>query len=121
MDFELNLVCFPLSHMDVIFGIDWMLSSGVSINCLTKSITFSKRLDRVGENFLSAKQVKKSLDGEAYVFMMFSLLKECIEKGVDDLPVVQEFFDLFPYNVTYLPPEREFEFAIDLVPETSPI
>jgi hypothetical protein len=39
--------------------------------------------------------VNKSLDGEACVFMMFALLKEDIEKGVDDLPVVQEFSDLF--------------------------
>jgi hypothetical protein len=25
-DFELDLVCLPLKHMDVIFGMDWMLS-----------------------------------------------------------------------------------------------
>ena len=40
--FELDLVFLPLKHMDVIFGMDWMLYFGVSINCLTKSITFSK-------------------------------------------------------------------------------
>jgi len=35
--------------------------------------------------------VKKSLDGEACVFMMFTSLKESSEKGIGDLPVVQEF------------------------------
>jgi len=45
VDFELNLVCLLLKHMDVIFRMDWMLSFGVSINCLTKSITFSKPVD----------------------------------------------------------------------------
>jgi len=40
-------------------------------------------------------QGKISLDGEASMFMMFSSLKESIEKGVRDLPVVQEFFQKF--------------------------
>ncbi|MCI14333.1 cellular nucleic acid-binding protein [Trifolium medium] len=91
VDFELDLVWLPLSHMDVIFGMDWMLSFGVSINCLTKSVTFSKRVGQVGEKFLIAEQVKKSLDGEACMFMMFASLKEGEEKGVGDLSVVREF------------------------------
>jgi len=75
VDFELDLVCLPLKHMDVLFGMDWMLSFGVNINCLTKSITFSKKVDEVGEEFLTAEQVKKSLDSEGSVFMMFASLK----------------------------------------------
>jgi len=61
VDFELDLVFLPLVHMDVIFGRDWMLSFGVNIYCLTKSITFSKPIDVVGGKFLTAEQVKKSL------------------------------------------------------------
>jgi len=88
VDFEVDLVCLPLKHMDVIFGMNWMLSFGVNINCLTKSITFSKLVAKVGGKFLTAEQVKKSLDGEACVFMMFASLKESSEKGIGDLPVV---------------------------------
>jgi len=98
-----------------------MLSFGVSINCLTKSVTFSKPVDELGGKFLTAEQVKKSLDGEACVFMMFASLKENSEKGIGDLPVVQEFPEVFPDEITELPPEREVEIAIDLVPGTSPI
>jgi len=57
VDFALGLVCLPSVHMDVIFGMDWMLSFGVNINCLTKIVTFSKRVDQVGEKFLTAEQV----------------------------------------------------------------
>lgn len=70
VDFELDLVCLPLKHMDMIFGMDWMLTFGVSINCLTKSVTFFKPVVELGGKFLTAEQVKKSLDGEASVFMM---------------------------------------------------
>jgi len=97
------------------------LTFGVNINCLTKSVTFSKSVDEVGGKFLTAEQVKKSLDGEASVFTMFASLKEGGEKGVGDLPVVQEFPEVFPNDITDLPLEREVEFAIDLVPGTSPI
>ena len=54
-------------------------------------------------------------------YMMFASFKESGEKGVGDLPVVQEFPEVFPDDIIDLPPEREVEFAIDLVPGTSPI
>jgi len=77
-----------------------MLSFGFNINCLTKSMTFSKRVDRLGDKFLTVEQVKKSLDGEAFVFMMFALLKEGVGKGVGDFPVVREFPEVFPDDIT---------------------
>ena len=36
---------------------------------------------------------------------------------VDEIPVVREF----PYDIAGLPPEREVEFTIDLIPGTEPI
>lgn len=98
-----------------------MLSFGVNINCLTKSITFFRRVDEVGGKFLTAKQVNKSLDGESRVFMMFVSLKKSGEKEVSDLPIVQEFPKVFPDEITDLLSEREVEFEIDMVPGTSPI
>ena len=73
---------------DFWYGLDVVFC--VSINCLTKSITFSKPVDEVCGKFLTALQVKNSLDGEASVFMMFASLKESSEKGVGNLPVPLE-------------------------------
>ena len=98
-----------------------MLTFGVNINCLTKSVTFSKPVDEVCGKFLTAKRVKKSLGGKASVFMMFASLKESSEKGVGDLPVVQEFPEVFSNDITDIPPKREVEFAIDFVPGMNPI
>jgi hypothetical protein len=64
---------------------------------------------------LTAEQVKKSLDGEASVFMLFSSLKESSEKGVSNLPILQELPEVFPYDITNLLPKREVEFAIYLL------
>ena len=48
---------------------------------------------------------------------------ETVKEGtlVDEIPVVREFPDVFPYDISGLPPEREIEFTIDLIPETEPI
>jgi hypothetical protein len=38
-----------------------------------------------------------------------------------DIPIVCEYLDVFPDDVISLPPEREIEFSIDLVPGSQPI
>jgi hypothetical protein len=38
-----------------------------------------------------------------------------------DIPVVSEFLDVFPDDIVSLPPEREVEFSIDLIPGSQPI
>ena len=43
------------------------------------------------------------------------------EVGLEDVPVVREFPDVLPDDLSGLPPEREIDFPIDLVPGTGPI
>ena len=38
-----------------------------------------------------------------------------------DVPVVREYISVFPKELLGLPPDREVEFLIDLIPETAPI
>ena len=41
--------------------------------------------------------------------------------GLEDVPVVRDFPDVFPDDLLGLPPEREIYFPIDLFPGTAPI
>ena len=43
------------------------------------------------------------------------------EVSLEDIPVVRDFPNIFPDDLLNLPPEREVEFTIDLVPRTNPI
>jgi hypothetical protein len=43
------------------------------------------------------------------------------EAKLEDIPVVNEFMDVFPQELPGMPPDREIEFTIDLKPGTSPI
>jgi len=42
-------------------------------------------------------------------------------RAIKDIPVVCEFSDVFPYDLPGLPPDRDVEFKIELLPGTAPI
>ncbi|GJY81295.1 hypothetical protein Tco_0494046 [Tanacetum coccineum] len=43
------------------------------------------------------------------------------KKSAKDVPVVNEFLDVFPKDLPGIPPERKVEFRIDLIPGATPI
>ncbi|GKB02487.1 hypothetical protein Tco_0830576 [Tanacetum coccineum] len=43
------------------------------------------------------------------------------EPRISDIPVVQDFTDVFPEDLLGLPPQRQVEFRIDLVPGATPV
>jgi hypothetical protein len=56
--------------------------------------------------------------------LMFSLMAYMSAKNqavIDQLQVVNEFPEVFPDEIPDVPPEREVEFSIDLVPGTKPV
>ncbi|GKF84519.1 hypothetical protein Tco_0249417 [Tanacetum coccineum] len=43
------------------------------------------------------------------------------EKRLEDVPIVQNFPEVFPEDLSGLPPARQVEFQIDLVPGVAPV
>ncbi|GKF20092.1 hypothetical protein Tco_0068730, partial [Tanacetum coccineum] len=43
------------------------------------------------------------------------------EKRLEDIPIVKEFSDVFPEDLPGLPPVRQVEFQIDLIPGSAPV
>jgi len=53
---------------------------------------------------------------------LYDILKtEDTESSLEDIPMVREFPDVFPDEIPYMPPLREVEFYIDLIPGATPI
>ena len=40
---------------------------------------------------------------------------------LEDIPIVKEFPDVFPDDISSLPPDGEIEFVIELIPKIEPI
>ena len=118
--FRVDLWCvFEL--IDVILGMDWLSSNHVLLNCFDKTVVFDGSGVSKDMMFISANQVVTSLKEDGQVYMILSNLATETKVFMGDLPVVREFPEVFPKDISSLPPEREIEFSIDLVPGAGPI
>ncbi|XP_050908820.1 uncharacterized protein LOC127122545 [Lathyrus oleraceus] len=114
-----NLVCLQLSQVDVILGMKWLELNLVHIKIFAMTVIFPK-MERDRElMFISAKQVEEFLIYEAHVFAMFASLGIDSKVVMGEIPIVCDFPEVFPNDISDFPPEREVEFAIDLVSGTS--
>nr|GEV72909.1 putative reverse transcriptase domain-containing protein [Tanacetum cinerariifolium] len=108
--FNIDLMPVELGSFDVIIGMDWLAKYHTLIVCDEKVIRIPYR-DEVliiqGENCDCEITSKKAND-------------KLEEKRLEDVPIVQEFPEVFPEDLLGLPPARQVEFQIDLVPGAAP-
>jgi hypothetical protein len=114
-DFEIDLVCLPLSGMDVILGMNWLEYNHVHINCFSKSVYFSSAEEESGAEFLTTKQLKQLERDGILMFSLMASLSVENQAVIDKLQVVCDFPEVFLDEIPDVPPEREVEFSIDLV------
>ena len=55
------------------------------------------------------------------LYVILALNEKGVVEGLEHLPMVKEFVDVFPEELPGMPPERELEFTIDLKLGTEPI
>ncbi|GKD25839.1 hypothetical protein Tco_1232053 [Tanacetum coccineum] len=89
----------PLGSFDVIIGMDWLTKYHGVIICDEK----------IGcDVFLAHITTKEAKDKSE-------------EKRLEDVPIVREFPEVFPEDLPGIPPARQVEFQIDLVPGVAPV
>ncbi|XP_027357212.1 uncharacterized protein LOC113866592 [Abrus precatorius] len=116
--FEVDLICLPLSQLDVILGMDWLAANHVLLDCREKTLIFGASMLEVSR-LLSHGAWENAVEAKAFM-VMFSMEAESVVE-LECIPVVREFLEVFPKDVSELPPEREIEFTIDLILGASPI
>jgi len=116
--YRVNLICLHLQELEVILGIDWLSANRILIDCREKKLLFP---DSEEHELVSSQGVMRELQDGAQCYMIFTLME--VERGetTSVIPVVQDFGDVFPEEVPGLPPSREVEFSIDLIPGTGPV
>ena len=74
-----------------------------------------------GASIISALKASKLLRQGCRGFIAAMLGKDEIEAKIQNMPVVKEYPDVFLEDISGLPPDREVEFTIDVLPSTAPI
>ncbi|GJV09410.1 putative reverse transcriptase domain-containing protein [Tanacetum coccineum] len=128
--FEIDLMPIKLGSFDVVIGMDWLSKYHAKILCDEKVVhipidgeTLIIRGDRSKTrlNLISCIKTEKYISRGCQVFMIQVMEKKADEKRLEDIPVVKEFPDVFPEDLPGIPPVRQVEFQIDLIPGAAPI
>ncbi|GJW00779.1 putative reverse transcriptase domain-containing protein [Tanacetum coccineum] len=99
--FDIDLMPIELGTFDVIIGMDWLLERDAVILCGKKEVHMPYK----------SKTLVVKGDSE----------KEPSKKQLQDVPVIRNFPEVFPDDFPGLPPPRQVEFRIELVPGAAPV
>ncbi|KAD4178969.1 hypothetical protein E3N88_27560 [Mikania micrantha] len=101
-----NLLPLQIGDFDIILGMDWLTTHRATIDCHSKRVIFGDILHP--EYIYQGTHPRKSLK------IIYALkAQKLISHGY--------YSDVFPEELPGLPPEREVEFTIDLIPGYEPI
>ncbi|GJV34329.1 putative reverse transcriptase domain-containing protein [Tanacetum coccineum] len=128
--FKIDLMPIKLGSFDVVIGMDWLSKYHAKILCDEKVVhipingeTLIIRGDqsKTRLNLISCIKTERYISRGCQVFMIQVMEKKSDEKRLEDIPVVKEFSDVFPEDLPGLPPVRQVEFQIDLIPGAAPV
>jgi hypothetical protein len=98
-----------MKGLDVVLRMDWMSKCQGHIDCARNSITVTNsdgiQIEHIATMPSRKAYYKKSVSGPT----------------IDQVPVVCEYPDVFPEKLPCMPPDRDIEFIIELIPRTAPI
>ena len=120
-----------MHDFDAIFGMDQLSTHHKVLECFEKCVIFQILVqsefyfegDRKVKplSIISALQASNMLKKGCSGFLAYMINFEATNEKLEDIPIVKEFPDVFPEELPGLPPDREIEFSIELLPGTGPI
>ncbi|GJU16294.1 putative reverse transcriptase domain-containing protein [Tanacetum coccineum] len=128
--FEIDLMPIELGTFDVIIGMDWLVKHDAVIVCGEKVVHIpyeNKTLTVESDKGVSQLKVISCIKARKYIERGFHLFlahvneKKPKEKQLEDVPVIRDFPEVFPDDLPGLPPLRQVEFRINLVPGAAPV
>ncbi|XP_070017402.1 uncharacterized protein [Nicotiana sylvestris] len=120
-----------MADFDVIMGMDWLYSCFAKHDCCTRTM----RLEFPNEPVVEWKRDNVVPKGRLISYLKAAKMinKGCIYNlvwvtdtnveapSLESVPVVNEFLDVFPDELTGIPLDREIDFGIDVMIGTQPI
>ncbi|GKE21015.1 putative reverse transcriptase domain-containing protein [Tanacetum coccineum] len=128
--FKINLMPIELGTFDVFIGIDWLVKQDAIIiygekfvHILYENKTLMVKSDKGVSRLkvISCIKARKYVERGCHLFLAHVTEKRSKEKRLEDVPVSRDFPEVFPEDLPGLPPPRQVEFRIDLVPGAAPV
>jgi hypothetical protein len=128
-----NMNILPLGSYNMIIGMDWLEQHKEVLDCYTKILSYKDDFGTtrttqgipkpVSVRQVSTMQLKKCMRKgcQVYAIQVMNLLEKEDKPKLEDFVVLREFRDMFVDEIPELPPRREIDFSIDLLPSSTPI
>ncbi|GKD39749.1 putative reverse transcriptase domain-containing protein, partial [Tanacetum coccineum] len=136
--FNIDLMPVELGSFDAIIGMDWLVKYQAIIVCAEKIVcipwgnkTLIVHSDESNQGYearlhiISYTKIQEYMLKGCPIFLANVNTKETEDKSekkrLEDVPIVQDFPDVFPKDLPGLPLTRQVEFQIDLIPGAAPV
>ncbi|XP_070056977.1 uncharacterized protein [Nicotiana tomentosiformis] len=130
-DTVVDLIELGMVDFDVIMGMDWLYSCFAMLDCQTRTVRFEFPNEPVVEwkrdnvvlkgMFISYLKATKMINKGCIYYLVWVMDTDAEAPTLESVPVVNEFPEVFPDEFPGIPPDREIDFGIDVMPGTQPI
>jgi hypothetical protein len=129
---QANLNILPLRSYDLLIGMDWLAAYKTKLDCYNKTLECeneeARRVTLQGiQNLvlvrqISHLQVKKYCRKGCplYAIQVLNSIEDD-KPSLENHPILREYKDVFPEEVSGLPLRRDIDFSIELVPRAVPM
>ncbi|KAI3814120.1 hypothetical protein L1987_18867 [Smallanthus sonchifolius] len=129
--FSIDLLPVELGSFDIVIGMDWLTKNRAEIVCFEKIVRIplpsGEILSIQGERCITMLKTINCMKTYKYLrkgycaFLAHIVEKKPEERRLEDIPVVRDYSEVFPEDLPGIPPSRQVEFRIDLVPGAAPV
>ncbi|GJT43248.1 putative reverse transcriptase domain-containing protein [Tanacetum coccineum] len=136
--FSIHLMHIELGSFDVIIGMDWFAKYQAAIVCAEKIVRIprgnetlivhgdgSNRGNETRLNIISCTKTQTYMLKGCPIFLAHVTTKETEDKSekkrLEDVPIIRDFPEVFPKDLSSLPPTQQVEFQINLIPGATPV
>nr|GEZ93738.1 putative reverse transcriptase domain-containing protein [Tanacetum cinerariifolium] len=128
--FPIDLMVIELGSFDVIIGMDLLSKNDAAILCGEKKVRIplkNKALIIEGDRnqsclkIISCIKARKYIENGCELFLAQVTRTVSKEKRVEDFLIIRNFLEVFPKDLPGLPPPRQVEFRINLIPGATPV
>ena len=131
MDFPADLIVLGIHDFDIVLGMDWLSKHRATLDCYKKEVRLVRPEEpgvifwgirrEIAPSLINAITASKMLRKGCQGYLAFVVDRRQKVTRMEDIPIVKEFPNVFPDDISGLSPDREMEFTIDLIPGTEPI